>query len=33
MLFLTESDFIDVVKEEQFDDVVTVSASSPLALA
>lgn len=33
MLFLTDNDFIDVVKEEQFADVVTVSASSPLALA
>ena len=33
MLFLADSDFIDVVKEEQFNDVVTVSASSPLALA
>ena len=33
MLFLTDSDFIDVVKEEQFNDVVTISASSPLALA
>jgi hypothetical protein len=33
MLFLDDIDFIDVVKEEQFNDVVTVSASSPLALA
>jgi hypothetical protein len=33
MLFLIESDLIDVVKEDQFDDVVTVSAASPLALA
>lgn len=33
MLFLTENDFIDVVKEEQFQDVVTVSASSPLVLS
>jgi hypothetical protein len=33
MLFLAENDFFDVVREEQFKDVVTVSASSPLALA
>ncbi len=33
MLFLNEDTFIDVVQEEQFQDVVTVSASSPLALS
>jgi hypothetical protein len=33
MLFLTENDFVDVVKEQQFKDVVTVSASSALTLA
>lgn len=33
MLFLAENGFIDVVKEEQFEDVVTVSASSALSLA
>lgn len=33
MLFLADSDFIDVVKEEQFSDVLTVSASTLLALA
>lgn len=33
MLFLTENEFIDVVQEEQFQDVVTVSSSSILALA
>jgi hypothetical protein len=33
MLFLADDTFIDVVQEEQFQDVVTVSASSALALS
>lgn len=33
MLFLADNDFYDVVQEEQFNDVVTVSASSALALS
>ena len=33
MLFLKDNEFFDVVKEEQFEDVVTVSASSALSLS